>query len=201
MRKPIPPKHGNPMCILPLIKGDCQAAHLRYYYDRKSDSCRLFYYSGCQGNANNFGSLEDCQRLCVLGGQSKFSDKKGAQFLAAPAVQSDAVTPATIVSPGQCPTGSPLGGSLPVLCGNSTESIGCPIGYYCRGGPPDICCPGVDPEAKSVQQGVKVFQETTPTPGVPRNYQKEQLISTPKVEKNYYFQKIFSICVLMLPIL
>jgi len=28
-----------------------------------------------------------------------------------------------------------------VLCGNSTDSIGCPFGYYCRTGPPDVCCP------------------------------------------------------------
>lgn len=35
----------------------------------------------------------------------------------------------------------PLGDTTPVLCGNQTDSIGCPIGYYCRNGPPDVCCP------------------------------------------------------------
>jgi hypothetical protein len=34
-----------------------------------------------------------------------------------------------------------LGENAPVLCGNSTDSIGCPFGYYCRTGPPDVCCP------------------------------------------------------------
>lgn len=39
----------------------------------------------------------------------------------------------------------PLGGKAPVLCGNNTDSIGCPGGFYCRTGPPDVCCPGQDP--------------------------------------------------------
>lgn len=48
----------------------------------------------------------------------------------------------TNVSPGSCPNGKmPLGDTTPVLCGNQTDSIGCPIGYYCRNGPPDVCCP------------------------------------------------------------
>ena len=54
------------------------------------------------------------------------------------------------VAPGQCPGGkTPLGGAAPVLCGNNTDSIGCPIGYYCRQGPPDVCCPGQLPAAPS----------------------------------------------------
>ncbi|VDK58087.1 unnamed protein product, partial [Gongylonema pulchrum] len=39
--------------------------------------------------------------------------------------------------PGNCPYGQrPLGDNAPVLCGNETESFECPVGYYCRMGPP-----------------------------------------------------------------
>lgn len=137
------PRHGaNPLCIQPVVKGSCEEAHLRYYYDRVTDSCRLFEYSGCDGNANNFGSLEDCQRLCVL----NIKNIKNGQAATTTALP---ITPEEEekLAPGQCPGGrSPLGGASPVLCGNSTESIGCPTSYYCRRGPPDVCCPGTDPK-------------------------------------------------------
>ncbi|KAJ1367204.1 NAD(P)H-quinone oxidoreductase subunit 5, chloroplastic [Parelaphostrongylus tenuis] len=127
--KPSPPVHGNPICIEPLMQGDCNSAHLRYYYDRDTDTCRLFYYTGCKGNNNNFGSLIDCQKLCVLGGQRPRPDHRSF------------ISPSPILR-GQCPNGdNPLGGLTPVLCGNSTDSIGCPVGYYCLAGPPDVCCP------------------------------------------------------------
>lgn len=141
--KPSPPLHGNPICIEPLIKGDCNSTHLRYYYDRDSDTCRLFYYTGCKGNNNNFGSLVDCQRLCVLGGQRSRSDHRSS-FSLPP------------IPPGNCPDGkSPLGGLTPVLCGNSTESIGCPVGYYCLAGPPDVCCPSGKVEKEDENKSIR----------------------------------------------
>nr|CDJ84543.1 Thyroglobulin type-1 and Proteinase inhibitor I2 domain containing protein [Haemonchus contortus] len=161
---PSPPHHGNPICIEPLATGDCGAAHLRYYYDRDSDKCRLFYYTGCKGNNNNFGSMIDCQRLCVLGGQR-------------PRPESDASTPPPVLR-GQCPDGkSPLGGSAPVLCGNTTDSIGCPTGFFCLHGPPDICCPNGEVKRKVEKGSVRFAPEV---PGVPRAHSRNVLLSTPK---------------------
>ncbi|CCG28205.1 Papilin [Caenorhabditis elegans] len=174
------PRHGaNPLCIQPVVKGSCQEAHLRYYYDRVTDSCRLFEYSGCDGNANNFGSLEDCQRLCVLNIQS-IKNGKVATTTAAPQITPEEEEK---LAPGQCPGGrAPLGGSSPVLCGNSAESIGCPTSYYCRRGPPDVCCPGVDPKlmqpeeiVKDVSRGV-VKNESH----MPRGFNRQIFLSTPK---------------------
>ncbi|RCN45262.1 Kunitz/Bovine pancreatic trypsin inhibitor domain protein, partial [Ancylostoma caninum] len=164
--KPIPPNHGNPICIEPLVPGDCGAAHLRYYYDRDSDSCRLFYYSGCKGNNNNFGSLIDCQRLCVLEGQRPQSENRSPPPSPAP------------LHPGQCPDGkAPLGGSAPVLCGNSTDSIGCPVGFFCLAGPPDVCCPQSGAEKKEEKSPVRFAPEI---PGVPRAHSRKAHLSTPK---------------------
>ncbi|EFP00691.1 CRE-MLT-11 protein [Caenorhabditis remanei] len=177
---PAVPRHGaNPLCIQPVVKGSCQEAHLRYYYDRVTDSCRLFEYSGCDGNANNFGSLEDCQRLCVLNIQS-IKNGQHATTTAAPMITPEEDEK---LAPGQCPGGrAPLGGSSPVLCGNSTESIGCPTSYYCRRGPPDVCCPGTDPKlmqpeeiVKDVGRGV-VKNESH----MPRGFNRQIFLSTPK---------------------
>uniref|UniRef100_A0A0M3IZ34 Putative kunitz-type protease inhibitor (inferred by orthology to a S. mansoni protein) n=1 Tax=Anisakis simplex TaxID=6269 RepID=A0A0M3IZ34_ANISI len=75
---------------------------LRYFYDKRADVCRLFYYSGCNGNSNNFATQYECEQRCR---------------------------------------------NAPVLCGNQTDSFGCPGGYYCRMGPPDVCCPNDEIEA------------------------------------------------------
>ncbi|WKY11925.1 hypothetical protein Q1695_003474 [Nippostrongylus brasiliensis] len=162
--KPPPPNHGNPICIEPLSQGDCGAAHLRYFYDRDADKCRLFYYTGCKGNNNNFGSLLDCQRLCVLGGQR-------------PSSESATSAPKQIIR-GQCPNDKmPLGGSAPVLCGNTTDSIGCPAGFYCLPGPPDVCCPknaqGDDDEKSSVRFAPEIKSLTRENP-------RKAHLSTPK---------------------
>ncbi|KAG7239663.1 hypothetical protein INR49_028599 [Caranx melampygus] len=37
---------------------------VRYYYDSGTGKCTEFWYGSCQGNSNNFVSLEACQREC-----------------------------------------------------------------------------------------------------------------------------------------
>jgi len=54
-------------CSLPMDGGPCRALKPRYYHN--NGKCEKFIYGGCRGNANNFGSLEDCEARCVAGGQ------------------------------------------------------------------------------------------------------------------------------------
>lgn len=63
---PSAPPEGNnaDICLQPQDEGPCRALLRRYYYDRSTQSCRLFYYGGCEGNANNFETLEDCNEAC-----------------------------------------------------------------------------------------------------------------------------------------
>ena len=43
-----------------------QQWHTRYSYDKVSNICRPFNYSGCEGNSNNFDSLYACQHTCKV---------------------------------------------------------------------------------------------------------------------------------------
>ena len=38
----------------------------RYYFDSADGTCKQFYFGGCEGNDNNFRSLETCQSRCSL---------------------------------------------------------------------------------------------------------------------------------------
>ncbi|XP_040287135.1 tissue factor pathway inhibitor 2 isoform X2 [Bufo bufo] len=51
-------------CLLPMDEGPCKALLPQYYYDRYAQTCLEFLYGGCGGNANNFETLEDCEKTC-----------------------------------------------------------------------------------------------------------------------------------------
>lgn len=52
------------LCKLPKAIGDCLNSTERYFYDLNSEKCLIFSYSGCNGNQNNFASLEECTNRC-----------------------------------------------------------------------------------------------------------------------------------------
>ncbi|KFD51135.1 hypothetical protein M514_08035 [Trichuris suis] len=117
---------GRPdYCELPKNPGPCKGSHLRYYYDPGFDDCRLFYYGGCQGNRNNFGTAEVCRKECVRR--------------------------AKIIS---CPGGLlPLGGkNNPITCGPTAGGINCPEGFFCQKGMFPLCCP-LDGSTKDLPPG------------------------------------------------
>jgi len=35
-----------------------------WYFKTSSRRCESFAYSGCEGNANKFQSVEECERIC-----------------------------------------------------------------------------------------------------------------------------------------
>jgi papilin len=52
------------VCLLPYKQGSCSEHHTRFYYDRGYGICFRFPYSGCDGNENNFETLEECEEFC-----------------------------------------------------------------------------------------------------------------------------------------
>jgi hypothetical protein len=52
------------ICNLPIAIGSCDESVERWYWDRVTQSCERFMYSGCDGNENNFERKEDCSSIC-----------------------------------------------------------------------------------------------------------------------------------------
>ncbi|NWR66013.1 TFPI2 inhibitor, partial [Bucorvus abyssinicus] len=60
----VSPAEKQRACLLPPDEGPCRAMVPRWYYDRYTQSCQEFTYGGCHGNANNFLTLDDCEKNC-----------------------------------------------------------------------------------------------------------------------------------------
>merc|ERR1712226_123943 len=61
------PDYGDsklPPCQQQKKVGRCRAAFPRYYYNHISKTCESFIYGGCDKNANNFKTMEDCTKAC-----------------------------------------------------------------------------------------------------------------------------------------
>uniref|UniRef100_A0A8C4YEW4 Tissue factor pathway inhibitor n=1 Tax=Gopherus evgoodei TaxID=1825980 RepID=A0A8C4YEW4_9SAUR len=54
------------VCLLSPEEGPCRALIPRWHYDRYTQTCQEFTYGGCEGNANNFRSLESCEKSCWM---------------------------------------------------------------------------------------------------------------------------------------
>ncbi|XP_072145613.1 papilin-like [Dermacentor andersoni] len=52
-------------CEQSAAPGPCRGSYKRFYYDRQDNQCKRFTYGGCQGNANNFATEEECSERCV----------------------------------------------------------------------------------------------------------------------------------------
>ncbi|XP_052540213.1 WAP four-disulfide core domain protein 8-like [Tympanuchus pallidicinctus] len=55
------------LCHLAPERGPCRRRLYRYAYIPALRSCRVFVYSGCGGNVNNFRTAEECRQVCQYG--------------------------------------------------------------------------------------------------------------------------------------
>jgi len=51
------------VCDWPKDAGPCSGTFSKFYFD--GTSCESFDYGGCEGNANNFDSKQDCKQTCM----------------------------------------------------------------------------------------------------------------------------------------
>ncbi|KAG5314845.1 VKT1A inhibitor, partial [Acromyrmex insinuator] len=56
--------YPSSICLLPINSGPCIANILRYAYNSASGQCEQFVYGGCDGNANNFKTMSECELAC-----------------------------------------------------------------------------------------------------------------------------------------
>jgi hypothetical protein len=62
------PSSTAPACSAAPESGHCLAYMPRFYFDPASKTCKDFVYGGCEGNANNYASIDDCEETCTKGG-------------------------------------------------------------------------------------------------------------------------------------
>ncbi|CAG9813449.1 unnamed protein product, partial [Phaedon cochleariae] len=58
------PGEKKDQCSLPMAQGNCTERQANWYFDTPENRCKPFYFSGCNGNQNNFESREACESLC-----------------------------------------------------------------------------------------------------------------------------------------
>ncbi|XP_075555251.1 boophilin-G2-like [Dermacentor variabilis] len=68
----------NAICRLPADEGICRALIPRFYFNAETGECTSFMYGGCEGNENNFETIEECARTCAE--PERPSDFEGANF-------------------------------------------------------------------------------------------------------------------------
>uniref|UniRef100_A0A8D2IQ46 BPTI/Kunitz inhibitor domain-containing protein n=1 Tax=Varanus komodoensis TaxID=61221 RepID=A0A8D2IQ46_VARKO len=51
-------------------RGPCTESFPRFYYDAHSKNCSAFDFGSCNGNRNNFMTIEECIRECVRPGEA-----------------------------------------------------------------------------------------------------------------------------------
>ncbi|HET9954206.1 MAG TPA: BPTI/Kunitz domain-containing protein [Polyangiaceae bacterium] len=56
--------HDPSVCSLPADAGPCDAAIPSFFHNPASHQCEPFVYGGCQGNANRFNSIAECESAC-----------------------------------------------------------------------------------------------------------------------------------------
>ena len=61
------------VCSLPRAEGSCDQSLPRWYFDYQESRCSPFYYTGCEGNLNQFESEEQCEESCPSHVYGEFS--------------------------------------------------------------------------------------------------------------------------------
>ncbi|PAV91541.1 hypothetical protein WR25_24580 [Diploscapter pachys] len=56
---------GLDPCLEPLDRGSwCEAMSNRYFFNKRTRTCKGFHYTGCGKSSNNFFTKEECQQKC-----------------------------------------------------------------------------------------------------------------------------------------
>lgn len=53
------------ICNLSVDPGPCRGAFTKFFYDISSRTCQEFVYGGCDGNANRFSTIPECESVCI----------------------------------------------------------------------------------------------------------------------------------------
>ncbi|XP_037713628.1 papilin-like [Drosophila subpulchrella] len=71
-----PPTPSLDQCEQPADAGECSEWVLKWSYNSTEDRCQQFYYGGCGGNDNRFGSEEECSSRCKHGAVEELPERE-----------------------------------------------------------------------------------------------------------------------------
>ena len=54
------------ICMSPSERGTCSQSLQRYTFNINMAKCLPFEYSGCEGNLNNFETINECEQVCDI---------------------------------------------------------------------------------------------------------------------------------------
>ncbi|KAK0182978.1 hypothetical protein PV327_001057 [Microctonus hyperodae] len=76
----ITPDEAEEICNEPRVAGSCNMGLKRVYYNTSTNQCRFFNYGGCDGNRNNFQTVEECTKVCIdIRSEEESDDFNGIQ--------------------------------------------------------------------------------------------------------------------------
>lgn len=55
------------ICSFEKDNGPCKQGMTKWFFNFRKQECQEFAYGGCQGNANNFDTKKDCEKICDNG--------------------------------------------------------------------------------------------------------------------------------------
>ena len=58
------PEAEGEVCSLPPDPGPCDGECPRWFFNAETGKCEMFIWGCCEGNANNFESLKECEAAC-----------------------------------------------------------------------------------------------------------------------------------------
>lgn len=58
------PGEGAEECSAPKKIGECAEKLARWSFSASDNKCVPFYYTGCEGNKNNYQTEDECQTSC-----------------------------------------------------------------------------------------------------------------------------------------
>lgn len=152
------------VCLLPPEKGPCEAAIPRFYYNACSGRCELFTYGGCDGNANNFETLAECERACPTPGTGACGPLTGACCLADPLTAASCFVVAEWVCRNEGGTYQGDGTACPP---DGTVPCGPPTGACCVNDPTNVVACFVGTEKHCLGEGGTYLGDKTTCPSDP----------------------------------